>query len=108
MVRSKISRWVAATLLAGLALSCREQTANKPPLWRMVSGNRQIFQVKGVVKELKPERQQVIIAHEEIPGYMPAMTMPFNVKDAQELVCLQSGEALSLPLVATPDTGWIH
>jgi protein SCO1/2 len=107
MVRWKKSRWVAATLLAGLALSCREQTANNPSRWWMASGNRRIFQAKGVIKELKPERQQVIIAHEEIPGYMPAMTMPFDVKDAQELVGLQPGDAISFRMIVTPDNGWI-
>ncbi len=81
--------------------------ANNPPLWHVVASDRQIFQVKGVIKELKLERQQVIIAHEEIPGYMPAMTMPFDVKDARDLLGLQPGDAVSFRMMVTPDNGWI-
>src|SRR5437879_9863043 len=41
----------------------------------------------------------------EIPGYMPAMTMPFDVKDAQEIVGLQPGDAISFRMIVTPDNG---
>ncbi len=41
----------------------------------------QIYHVRGVVKQLMPEQKQIKIAHEEIPGFMPAMTMEFEVRD---------------------------
>jgi len=43
------------------------------------------FQVKGIIIEVTPKEKRVEIKHEEIPGYMQAMTMPFEVKDANEL-----------------------
>ena len=46
--------------------------------------NRQTFEVKGVVVKVTPGAKEVEIRHEEIPGYMPAMTMPFDVKSANE------------------------
>ena len=34
---------------------------------------------------LEPNGKAVRIKHEAIPGYMAAMTMPFDVKDTNEL-----------------------
>jgi hypothetical protein len=31
---------------------------------------------------IEPARNEVLIRHENIKGFMPAMTMPFTVKDA--------------------------
>jgi Cu/Ag efflux protein CusF len=38
------------------------------------------YSVRGVVRRVEPERRSVVVKHEEIPGFMPAMTMPFDVK----------------------------
>lgn len=38
------------------------------------------YATRGVVKSIADGRARVRIAHEEIPGYMKAMTMPFDVK----------------------------
>jgi len=55
------------------------------------AGTRE-FVVKGVVKKVEPENGRVIIAHETIPGFMDAMTMPFKVKVPKELAGLRAGD----------------
>jgi protein SCO1/2 len=70
--------------------------------------NRQVFQVKGVIKELKPNGKTAVIAHETIPNYMDAMTMDFDVKDKRELAGLAPGDAISFRMVVTKDDGWIE
>src|SRR6185436_2685054 len=70
--------------------------------------NRQVFQVKGVVKELKPNGKTAVIAHETISNYMDAMTMDFDVKDKRELVGLNPGDAISFRMVVTKEDGWIE
>ncbi|MBC8003739.1 MAG: SCO family protein [Opitutaceae bacterium] len=65
------------------------------------------FLVKGVVKSINPDGLSVTIQHEEIPDYMPAMTMPFDVKDRNELTGIAAGDAVSFRLLATEDDGWI-
>ena len=70
--------------------------------------NREVFQVKGVVKELKPNGRTAVIAHEEVPNYMPAMTMDLDVKDKRELAGLNPGDAISFQMVVTKDDGWIE
>src|SRR6266511_4097805 len=70
--------------------------------------DRKVFQVKGVIKELKPNGKTAIIAHETIPDYMDAMTMDFDVKDGRELTGLNPGDAVSFQMVVTKDDGWIE
>jgi len=53
------------------------------------------FSAKGVVKSFGPNRAYVNIAHEDIPGYMRAMTMSFEPKDAAQLKDLAPGDAVT-------------
>lgn len=70
--------------------------------------NQQTFQVKGIVKELKPDGKTVVIQHEEVPNYMKAMTMPFEVRDTNELRGLQAGDAIAFRMTVTDTDGWIY
>ena len=49
-----------------------------------------IYEVKGVVQEVKAAEKKVVVKHEEVPDYMPAMTMPFDVKNTNELAGLNA------------------
>lgn len=50
------------------------------------------YKVVGVVRHVSPENGRVTIRHEEIPGFMAAMTMPFTVKDRQDLEDVHPGD----------------
>jgi protein SCO1/2 len=63
--------------------------------------------VRGVVLELRPTERMVRIRHEEIPGYMAAMTMPFEVRDTNELAGLEAGDTVVFRLNVTATEGWI-
>jgi protein SCO1/2 len=69
---------------------------------------QQTFAVKGIVEEIKPDGRTVIIDHEEIPGYMPAMSMPFRVKNTNELNGVKPRDILQFRMVVTEDDGWIE
>jgi protein SCO1/2 len=71
------------------------------------STNLQIYAVRGVIKELKPDGKTVVIRHEEVPEYMPAMTMPFEVKDRKELAGLKPGDKVSFRMLVSDTEGWI-
>src|SRR5258708_3065055 len=68
---------------------------------------QQIFYVKGVVKELKPDGKTAVIEHEEIPDYMPKMTMPLTVRDAKELAGLKTNDMVHFRMLVTKDDAWI-
>ena len=99
-----LSALCALTLLAvlsALALSRRNSTAHTwPP-------GAQSFQVGGQIRSLDVANKTVRIAHEAIPDYMPAMTMPFSVRDAAWLSGLTGGDNVRFQLVVTQDDSWI-
>jgi protein SCO1/2 len=51
----------------------------------------QIYTVTGIIQG-KLDDGRLIIEHQEIPGYMAAMTMPFDVADANEVKTLKIGD----------------
>ncbi|HEY2082020.1 MAG TPA: SCO family protein [Verrucomicrobiae bacterium] len=69
--------------------------------------NREIHPAKGVVIEIAPAEKKVTIKHEAIPGYMQGMTMPFEVKDTNELTGLQPGDPVSFRVIVSGNEGWI-
>ncbi len=56
---------------------------------------------RGIVREVRPEWKQVVIAHEDIPGLMPAMTMNFDVDDPELLATLEKGQAIAFTVEFT-------
>ena len=65
------------------------------------------FTVRGTVREVQADERQVIVSHEEIPGYMAAMTMPFRVKSSHDLAGLAGGDRIRFTLHVTADESWI-
>lgn len=59
------------------------------------------YEVRGVVGSVEPARGRAVIAHEEIPGYMPAMTMEFAAADPAELRGIEPGDMLAFTLRVT-------
>jgi len=100
-------------LLSLMVLLPNARAANLENRTSLVAGvstvktNQQIFQVKGVVVELEPDGRTVKVKHEAIPNYMPAMTMPFEVKDTNELAGLKTGDAVSFRMIVATTDGWI-
>jgi len=66
------------------------------------------FVVKGVVRSINPAEKTVVIAHEAITNYMDAMTMPFKVKQSQDLAGLESGDEISFRLRVTEMESWVE
>lgn len=65
------------------------------------------FVVHGVVRNVDIANRVLRIAHEEIPNYMPAMTMPFAVKDSTILNGLTPGNSVQFELAVTDNDSWI-
>lgn len=52
--------------------------------------------------------QQVTIEHEEIQGYMEAMTMPFPLKDTKVLDKLKKDDRIQATLVVDRNGWWLE
>ena len=66
------------------------------------------FPVKGEVVEIDTAKNRVMVAHEEIPNYMMAMTMPFRVKNPALLRGLQVGDSISGTLAVSRTESWLE
>jgi Cu/Ag efflux protein CusF len=67
----------------------------------------QHHRIRGLVMALDSARNRVIIAHEEIPHYMKAMTMPFMVREKGMLQGIEVGDSiLGVVTVKKPEV-WI-
>lgn len=88
------------TVFSIVALNHRNQSAAP------IAGAKR-FEVRGQIRSIDPQNKTVRIAHEEIPNYMPAMTMPLTVKDATLLKGFSAGENVHFELVVTDDDSWI-
>ena len=71
------------------------------------STNTAEYSVKGLVLEVNPAEKSIKIKHEEIPGYMAAMTMTFDVKDTNELKGIEAGDPVAFRMLVTDTYGWI-
>lgn len=100
-------RFLPLLIAALLSVSCGEQKREMEPAKRDSAGTVQSYSVKGVVRELKSDGRAIVIRHEEIPGYMEAMTMPFRVRATNELAGLKPGDEVSFRLQVTEDSSWI-
>lgn len=65
------------------------------------------YQVRGVIRKLNPDRKSIVVNHEEIPGFMAAMVMPFDVKDTNEFSKIKPGDRIQFRLLVTTNDGWI-
>ncbi len=65
------------------------------------------FDTRGVIRDL-PGGDKAVIRHDEIPGYMPKMTMELTVRHTNELRGLQVGDEITFKLFADADTHWIE
>lgn len=61
----------------------------------------QEYKVTGMVLKVDSSRKAFTASIEAIPGFMPAMTMPFQVRQTRELDGLVAGATVSFALVVT-------
>jgi protein SCO1/2 len=66
-----------------------------------------VYSVTGEVRELRADGSNVVIRHEAIPGFMPAMTMSFTARDPRQIASLQAGDKVVFRLLVIEDESWI-
>ncbi|MGZ4975489.1 MAG: copper-binding protein, partial [Limisphaerales bacterium] len=67
----------------------------------------QHYEARGVVRGFSPDRSTIEIQHENIPGFMPSMTMPFVAPDTKEIADLKTGDAISFRMTVTQKDFWV-
>jgi protein SCO1 len=70
--------------------------------------DRREFKLQGQIISVAPERQEFVIKHEDIPGFMSAMTMPYKVKEAKELASLAPGDLVNARLIVETSAAYVE
>src|SRR5688572_3619663 len=104
----KVVKWISifclAVTMAGVVLAVVNHKFERkaaPP------AGAQRYHVRGEVRGIDAESKQIRIKHEEIPNYMAAMTMPFDIRDTVLLRGLKAGDEVGFELIVTEDDSWI-
>lgn len=96
-------RFLFSVLLLVLA-GCKP--ASSPP--PQASAVPKTYAVRGVVQMISPDQRRATIKHEDIPGYMRAMTMEFTARDTNALNGISAGDEVSFTLAVTETDDWIE
>ena len=66
------------------------------------------YDLKGQILTVKPETKEILVKHEDIKGFMPAMTMPYTVTDDSELKGVAAGDLISATLVVEVNRAYLQ
>ena len=65
------------------------------------------YTARGLVLKVDPATSTLTVSHEQIPGYMDAMVMPFTVRDPQEVADVRPGDRIAFRLTVGKDRSHI-
>lgn len=71
------------------------------------SSDRREYKLQGQILTIAPDHKQANIKHEDIPGFMSAMTMPYKVRDAKEFDPLAPGDLINATLVVVSNDAYL-
>lgn len=92
--------WVRTAAIVLLTAACCVSCSQAPA----VDARR--FQITGVVSGHEASPPRVVLAHEAIKGFMPAMSMAFEVRE--DGVPLKTGDRIVATLVVTDSRTWLE
>ncbi|HVO60288.1 MAG TPA: SCO family protein [Terriglobales bacterium] len=69
----------------------------------LACSHRKTYPLQGEVRGKDLTTNEVTVNHDDIPGFMPAMTMPYKVKNTAMLQELQPGDKIAAEVVVSKD-----
>jgi len=70
-------------------------------------GKVETFHGIGIVKNITPSKTYVVIDHQRIPGFMDAMSMPFQVRDSTILRGIAPEDAIDFEVTVEDGTPYV-
>ena len=99
ITRSALRSFLILSICASaLAVACKPRR----------NPNEKRYDLKGKVVAVNKSERTATIAHEEIKGYMPAMTMPFKIKNDADLEMLKASDQVTGTLVVDEVESWVE
>lgn len=75
---------------------------------RKDTSNQKRYELTGKVLTVEPEKHQITVAHEAIKDYMPAMTMPFTLREDWPFKVLATGDRITATFVVDGTESWLE
>src|SRR5947209_4788517 len=97
---TRIKSFLLAFIAAALALALFSCARRNP--------NEKRYPIKGTVVAVNKTDRTATIKHEDIPGYMPGMTMEFKIKGDADLQVMRPGDEITGTLVIDNTSSWIE
>ena len=100
---------VGAAILSGvvfvLGIGCHKSTDNPPGVaLHPTSTHVDRYHLQGLVLATSAATGEITVQHGEIPGFMPAMTMAYKLKDPTEIQNLKPGDGISADVLVNSDS----
>ena len=101
-------------ILCLLVIGCQSNNstnapATNPPGAAEKSGELKRYPLKGTIVSVDAGAHKATINHQEIPGFMGAMTMAYPVKNDAELQVVSSGDEITADVVVDPNNNmWVE
>jgi protein SCO1/2 len=89
-----------ASMLLAIALSLLVGACAGPPDQRQ-------YTLQGQVLSVAADRREANIKHEEIKGFMPAMTMPYKAAEGQQFENVAAGDLITATLVVVSNGAYL-
>ena len=98
MKASRLATVLLLSCITVLVAGCR----------RHPSANEKRYPINGKVVAVDKNDRTATIEHEDIVGYMPAMTMPFKIKNDADLEMMKPGDQVTGNLVVDDTSSWVE
>lgn len=99
---------VALFMIPLTLLSCNNSNQPTVSTSPQVAGQAKRYHLKGKIVSVDKRAKMLNVDGEAISGFMPAMTMPYNVKPEAELDKLSSGDSITADVVVQEDNAWLE
>jgi len=83
--------WLILISLVGAMLSSCSQPSS--------GSNAKQYELKGKIVSFNKSQRQVMVMHEEVPGLMEAMTMPFTLQEESAFDVMRAGDMIQATLI---------
>ena len=95
-------------LTALFSVACNEKSQPTVTIPPQVTPQAKRYHLKGKVVSVDKKSKMLNVDGEDIPGFMPAMTMPYEVKPESQLDKLKPGDAITADVVVQDEKGWLE
>jgi Cu/Ag efflux protein CusF len=99
--------FLIGSILAGMSLSVSLAGCSSPKPAQPEQGPHR-YSLNGRVVSVEKAKQQVVVDHGEIPGFMMAMTMGYSVKSPNLLDSLSPEDQITADVVVNENDVWLE